>query len=506
MLALNPSRRAGTLFEPELARIFVGLLLGLPVIPMTVNCRSCCTRTTQAPVVDPYGMHYATCRATLTPRHTRVRDVLASVLRWALAHSAVVTERVPDGTGAPVAPGDGPRPIDVGYLDPVSEQWCLFDIIIRGKVDDSMIHALPAIGTGGPASLLASAGRADKQRTLQASGFAPRVSPLSFGAFGGIDAQTRSALDAMHSILLAGGCEVAPSFLTGRVQFAIWRQLCVSVYRAVHGEAPTEQRPPRGGPHASRPGNAGTSNLPSRVSASLDPADAAAVAARAAIAAIESPPLGRGAGRRSVSNAAVMRAASGEAGPAAGPAAAVARPATTPARRTAASQHEVQPVVQRICGTAAVWAAMLADDATADADVDMLIRRATSVGVTTFVPWSQVVAETRARLSGACAAAGLGSPLPGAPVSDTLIACLLDSGQSRTQTRHLATMIKQASSNTSDASVRTLIKDGMPICPVVIEERCSSRAFSPPPRRGFSPDAARDFSSSDERVSSDPGA
>ena len=162
--------------------------------------------------------------------------------------------------------------------------------------------------------------------------------------------------------------------------------------------------------------------------------------------------------------------------------------------------------MRRICGTAAVWAAMLADDATADGNVDTLIRRATTVAVTTFVRWDQVVAETRARLSGACAVAGVGSPAPGAPVSDALIAFLLELGQSRTRTRHLATMIEQASSNTSDASVRTLIKDGLPICPLVVEEGRSSRAFSPPPRRGFFSDVARDFSSSVECVSSDPDA
>ena len=101
----------------------------------------------------------------------------------------------------------------------------------------------PMIGSGGPASLLASAARLEKRAALVAAGFDAHVQPLAFGAYGGIDAGTRAALASMRNVILGGGGDVHGSFLLGRVQYAIWRQLCLAVYRAQQGQPLREARP-----------------------------------------------------------------------------------------------------------------------------------------------------------------------------------------------------------------------------------------------------------------------
>ena len=147
-----------------------------------------------------------------TPRHDRTRDIIAHFLIARLPRGSVVMESGVDAAGAPVPSTDGTRPVDVGYYNTVLQSWHHFDVVFSGTLTGA--PRVPLGGVDGlPQSLLAAHARANKiaaQRVHRVAG----VTPLAFGAFGGVDAPTRRAIAAMQGVGAdVSGTPVRPGYL-----------------------------------------------------------------------------------------------------------------------------------------------------------------------------------------------------------------------------------------------------------------------------------------------------
>jgi hypothetical protein len=77
VVSLDPSKRAGSLFECGLARRFLGVPLGVPLVPHPVVARSCPTPSTPAPADARNGIQSASCNGVQRDRHACFRDGIA---------------------------------------------------------------------------------------------------------------------------------------------------------------------------------------------------------------------------------------------------------------------------------------------------------------------------------------------------------------------------------------------------------------------------------------------
>lgn len=253
------------LFAGHAAHVFLAMLLGIPVLQHGLTCEACTTQAMTTPKeLDAHAVHLAGCRNVTHPRHNRIRSVLSALLRSAVPHADVVTERHVDAAGFPTAPvetGKGPalRSVDLAYQTPDSSTWRCYDIVVGSvlpAVAQRLVHEAPQ-----PAqrhSALARNARRLKELTLERRAVDRYVSPLAFGAFGGLDPPTYRALSAMAAAVAAAGGYTALSTIIGRVQFAIWHKLVHQVVRirtggAIRGPPPERHRRPRGRPPRVRP-------------------------------------------------------------------------------------------------------------------------------------------------------------------------------------------------------------------------------------------------------------
>jgi hypothetical protein len=216
------------------------MLLGLPVLGNDQRCDHC--SGPRAPS-DPFGLHYASCRPLHTPRHDRIRDIIAHFLRRRLPPGSVVLECDLDASAQPSI-ADTRRPVDVGYFSVASQEWTFLDVVVSGDAPPSCWASIRR-GDPLPSSVLAAHAR-DAKRRAQCATRTTGVLPLAFGAFGGTDPATRRALLAVH----AAGAEMStahdpPGSLLARLQLSIWRQLACAVYRRRCGRDPTDARPSR---------------------------------------------------------------------------------------------------------------------------------------------------------------------------------------------------------------------------------------------------------------------
>lgn len=189
------------------------------------------------------------------------------------------------------------------------------------------------------------------------------VTPLAFGAFGGVDAATRAALAAMQGVLSDGGAPLRPGHLLGRAQIAIWRPLALAICRrrrACEPHTPAELSHLVRGMGARKRGR--SQHLPLQVSSSsersVSPAPRAPVRSRTA-----DPP--RASGRK--------------------------QPA------------EAESFATEVCQTAALWEALWARLPRAAAEeppeqVSALSRLAAASCSASQTSWGEIVGEVRRRL------------------------------------------------------------------------------------------------------------
>lgn len=238
VLGVHPTLQDGTLLERSLAHTFLALYIGVPVLDEQQECPVCKRGSS-----DVYGSHYAGCSMMVTQRHDRVRDLIFGILRKALPRGCVVAEMSVGEDGTPVPSVDGLRPVDVGFRDPSSGNWRLFDITIVSTAPPATSPPPRVGGSGAPVgrsgsrpqergcgSLLAHAGYTSKRAELDRSGF-PHVDPLSFGAYGGIQYATKRGLGDICSALHNVGVKMEMRTLLGRVQFCLWRSLAIAINR-----------------------------------------------------------------------------------------------------------------------------------------------------------------------------------------------------------------------------------------------------------------------------------
>ena len=213
--SIIPNTRDGTLFTPAEGNVLLAFYLGLPVFPDRRRPCNCCPAGMQA---DPYGLHPPACRRVMPARHNNVLNYLAALLRRHLPPTHVVTEQRIDADGLPAPPQGGPRPVDFGYYDPLTDKWHLLDIIIKASP-----------GSGASPSL-AVAARANKEASLSLSGAAV-VQALAFGAYGSTDGASRTALRNILRTLRPFGCHLPLHTLLGHLQLIMWKALVRYIVR-----------------------------------------------------------------------------------------------------------------------------------------------------------------------------------------------------------------------------------------------------------------------------------
>lgn len=128
---------------------------------------------------DPFGLHYASCRPLHTPRHDRIRDIIAHfLLRRRLPPGSVVLECDLDASAQPSI-ADTRRPVDVGYFSVASQEWTFLDVVVSGDAPPSCWASIRR-GDPLPSSVLAAHAR-DAKRRAQCATRTTGVLPLAFG-------------------------------------------------------------------------------------------------------------------------------------------------------------------------------------------------------------------------------------------------------------------------------------------------------------------------------------
>jgi hypothetical protein len=452
LLGLTATPLDGTLLEKPLAELFFAIFLGLPVLTGHDGCTVCLN----APRSDPYAVHFTGCLAVRTSRHNRVRDVLAALLRRNVPSGNVVTETTVNNLGEPIAPVDGLRPVDLGYHRAEDASWHLYDIIVQSQHAAGAVVPPRLMSSNADAlsSPLAALGRLRKAAKLNRRGF-HNVTPLAFGALGGVDAGTRGALRLLHSTVAARGAHVGPNYVLGKAQFAIWRPLLMAVASHRSGTPFLHSVRPRSNRRRHAPptdGRGRSTNVPSRI----DP----------------SPPSPE-------------------------PAVPAPRRAVQRRARSAAPPAEHRPAVD-VCHTAALWEAMAARPR--PDVVKALSRLAHKTCEALYTEWPPIVAEVRTRLR-VLSAGSARRPLSAALDGATRRALLgLDLPGARSSLNRLNAWSDAICGAGGDPAIRTFLREGG----ILIESADTTRLDARPSGRVRSPRSAHGCSAARRDVSSSP--
>jgi hypothetical protein len=195
----------------------LAIMIGAEFVNAAVRC-ACAG----APLLGQDGSHALVCTKIAHKRHNGVRDVLYRTLKAALGSSAVTRESTVGPDGEPMAPDGDLRPIDIGYR--CGDSWSLYDIVFSGTQPPTMTWGKRTAG-----SRMAADARIKKKRQQQRAG-TEGVQPMAFGALGGVDAGTRSALSRITTTT-----GVDSTTTLARIQAAAWLPTLQSVAVASMG-------------------------------------------------------------------------------------------------------------------------------------------------------------------------------------------------------------------------------------------------------------------------------